>query len=166
MKIFFILSNLIVEKSQNWDENLNCERMEKFSIFQPPAWAPVTHWGCLRMPYMALSRLSCRLRLWRQAFGLVGTLYKIWPKSLCNLHKTFFPKTIDIYPHIWYNIYVIKESGWPQEREEKTMDTIQMINLFNATKDSTMSITDCVIAVVIGIVVGIAIPGIIDLLNR
>lgn len=46
------------------------------------------------------------------------------------------------------------------------MDTIQMINLFNATKDSTMSITDCVIAVVIGIVVGIAIPGIIDLLNR
>ena len=46
------------------------------------------------------------------------------------------------------------------------MDTIQMINLFNAIKDSTMSITDCVIAVVIGIVVGIAIPGIIDLLNR
>lgn len=47
------------------------------------------------------------------------------------------------------------------------MNTIQMINLFNATKDSNASTAEVLIAVAIGLVLGAVILGILEwLLNR
>ena len=43
------------------------------------------------------------------------------PAFLCKIFLTFFTKTLDKLPKVWYNIYVIKR-GHPEKREVHNYD--------------------------------------------
>ena len=46
------------------------------------------------------------------------------------------------------------------------MNTIQMVNLFNATKGSSASVAECIACVVLGVVIGLVVIGIMELIDR